>query len=350
MDTAAEMYAMREKSQANKNGGDMAETTLGRKCPFAPSDISPFVAMALQDHSAVWDISDVKSPLRRAPAKRKRTESIGKDMNSSVKMEMTTNTVATMAYLLQSGSPLYDPVEKLWRCWNGHELCIKRISDYSGAEEVTCDFCGVTHWCKNKEVRAKPHRLKKLPPEGLLPAEAEPVDETYLYNCSECGMDLCAHCASEVYQDERYHVPCMQCVQCKLFMHDTDGMLHRCQVKRTRVSPSVLHKSPTSTSGCVSSSIQMDSTGSCGVSVGREQSITTQLLPSDVWEVCVAAKNAEEEVRARALATTLFVKETYVPDTVKQLTFRMPTRLAAEELARRGRDAGLCTAVRKSFV
>ncbi|RNF08588.1 hypothetical protein TraAM80_02697 [Trypanosoma rangeli] len=328
----------------------------------SPVNISRFIQMSVRSISPQREISQM-TPQRQRPQSKAGRDSNGNSVEAAKTGDASSeanypeeNIVENTAYLLQCGSPLYDPVKERWRCWNGHELSVKERSDYGDVEGVSCDFCGLTDWLDELQETDAPtkgkRRSRKPPKQNKIAKEPR-----YLYHCDVCDMDLCTHCAKELRVDARYHVPCMQCRRCLLFMRDDEAALHHCYLKRAREVLPLTTPSP-STSGGASSSSFTESVLNRTSARPRDPSPPVVHLPPDstttsvqrpmtTWEVCVTFEGAEAEAEVRCIGDSLLLLGVETPGAAGQLLFRTPTRLAAEELAQRFHDRGLFASLRR---
>ncbi|KAG8347077.1 hypothetical protein TRVL_02095 [Trypanosoma vivax] len=338
---------------------------------FAPQNISRFIEMSHFSRSPEREISQMTTQPRYSMKRARSKEGVDVEDRSygegTVSMdEMELNSRAATAYLLQCGSPLYDPVSGVWLCWNNHSMQTIDLNTYGSAEGICCDFCGFTHWLDQPQS----HRLtknKEWSPKGLKVEDNVNKVIPAFYHCDSCGMDLCAGCALDVKNDGRYHVPCMQCRHCGLFMRDNEAMLHRCQAKRVNAT-TASSKTPLATKGAASSiteATRLESSIGAGSREGSpvcsvahtslplpvplKQGCVVSLRSSAdlVWEVCVTCKTTADELRARFNAESMSLKEFPTLWGRGYLVFCMQTRLAAEEFARVMRDSGISATLRR---
>lgn len=261
------------------------------------------------------------------------------------------------AYLLQCGSPLYDPVRESWRCWGGHELRVKERAQYGTADGISCDFCGFTDWREEVQGEEESLKPKRRGRKRIHRKETHEGTQCF-YHCDLCLMDLCTHCANELRDDRRYHVPCMQCRRCLVFMRSEEAALHLCHLKRTREAAPIFTTPSISTSGGASSSPFAESVATLTSARAREPSppvvpevpnltVFSVQRCETAWEVCVTFEAAEAEAEVRRIGESLSAREVETPGMKGQLIFRTRTRLAAEELVHRIHDRGLFASLRR---
>ncbi|EAN97085.1 hypothetical protein C3747_63g146 [Trypanosoma cruzi] len=328
----------------------------------SPVNISRFIEMSARSISPQREISQM-TPQKQFPQNKITREAKG-NSTESVKPEDVLHEVShpeenmaeNTAYLLQCGSPLYDPVKEIWRCWNGHELRIKERSQYGAVDGVSCDFCGFTDWLEVLEGTGVGMKGKRRGKKAIKRREKE-AEPRYFYHCDVCDMDLCTHCAKDLRVDSRYHVPCMQCRRCLVFMRNEEAALHHCYLKRAREVLNFMTPS-TSTSGGASSSSFTESVATLTSFRPRESSPPVISMPPDptrastqfpiiAWEVCVKFENATAEAEVRKIGESLSLRGIETPGVPDQLIFRTPTRLAAEELAQHVHEKGLFASIRR---
>ncbi|RNF18952.1 uncharacterized protein Tco025E_04343 [Trypanosoma conorhini] len=328
----------------------------------APVNISRFIEMSAPSISPQREISQMTPQRQRPPAKPGR-DSNGNSMEAAKPEDAAyeanypeENIAENTVYLLQCGSPLYDPVKERWRCWNGHELRVKERSQYGDVEGVSCDFCGLTDWLdelQEAEAPTKGRRRSRKTPKQKKSAK----EPRYLYHCDVCEMDLCPQCAKELRADARYHVPCMQCRRCLGFMRDDEAALHHCYLKRAREALTLTTPSPSTSGGASSSSVTESVMNRTSlrprepsppvVHLPPESTPTSAQRPITAWEVCVTFESAAAEAEVRCIGESLSLRGVEAPGEAGRLIFRTPTRLAAEELAQRFHDQGLFASLRR---
>ncbi|KEG14267.1 hypothetical protein DQ04_00551190 [Trypanosoma grayi] len=323
----------------------------------APVNISRFIEMSSRSLSPQREILQMTAQLHRPRPSKNQDPAIqgnrgveNKDVVQQIEHQEQ-NTVQNTAYLLQCGSALYDPVKEGWRCWNGHELRIKERAQYGPVDGVSCDFCGYTDWLEElREVKEVPKTKGRG---GKRPRAKTVKKETlYFYHCDVCGMDLCTHCAKELRDDSRYHVPCMQCRRCLVFMRDDEAVLHRCYMKHEHGTPTLVTPS-SSASGGASSSSHAESVAPLALATQTKPSppvldvAPMPQRPKTTWEVFVTFETAVEEALVRRIGEALAVEEAEAPEEKGQRIFRTRTRLAAEEFAQRIHDTGLFASLRR---
>nr|CCC89978.1 unnamed protein product [Trypanosoma congolense IL3000] len=319
-------------SHLEREGG----SSTGSKYLSAPHSMSCFVGMALRCNSPHKELSQMTPQLPCSSAKRPR-EDDAKASGEIVVDDNERNTIETVAYLMQNGSPVYDPVKQLWCCWEGHEMHPRKLEEYALAEGVTCDFCGESHW-RQSDVDCQSNSLTNM--RTITGGNRE--GEALFYHCESCGMDLCFFCARDVYEDERYHVPCVQCKRCGVFLKTSEGLLHRCD--RRACEQQSLPSGATKSVGDGTSSSLSDISSHIGL---KRESSADKLYSCCGWELRVAHATPDEVFKIRDIASSLLVEGTETTGDVGCLVFHLPTRLISEEFAQRAKDMDLFTSIQK---
>ncbi|ORC93787.1 uncharacterized protein TM35_000016640 [Trypanosoma theileri] len=329
----------------------------------APENISRFIEMSShRSLSPQREISQMTAHIRPPQTKRRRDDeshddNIAKHDDTLQQVEHhEENTIENTAYLLQCGSPLYDPVKEGWRCWNNHELRIKEREQYGPVDGVSCDFCGFTDWLEGlEEAEEEKKSTKGKKRGGRKKPKTKMNEKKYLYHCDVCDMDLCIHCARELRDDSRYHVPCMQCKHCLMFMRSDDAVMHRCHatIPQTEVTHRLVTSSASTSGGATSSTntesarIQDSSEGSVATPTAVALSVSPLRRPNTAWELCVTFETTGSEAKVRLIGQSFGMEEVEMPKVSRQLVFRTRTRLAAEEFAQRIHSEGLFTSLRR---
>ncbi|GET92443.1 hypothetical protein, conserved [Leishmania tarentolae] len=139
---------------------------------------------------------------------------------------------------MQLGSPLYDPVQRQFVCWQLHPLEKRPRTSYGDVEGISCDFCGHTDWIEEASERATTSESVSTTvlgaDGGKRDTKASSVEayvtarSRFFYHCSACQVDICQACLEEVRSDERLHVPCFECQRCGVYETRQNAPLHRC--------------------------------------------------------------------------------------------------------------------------
>lgn len=229
VDDDAEPFSLSDRHRSRSSIPSTLPRSIGKPSPSAEilsqAATAPSRSVSGAGHTSLDTVSSTTATAAAAVA-----YVISSDDEGSL---LSSDDLDTLTFTCHSfGSPLYDPVKDCFLCWNRHKLDRKPRTAYGAVDGVSCDFCGDTDWIE------APPGLASAGPSSSAAAEALGVvsiaeEDHFLFHCDVCDVDLCLRCLAEVRQDERFHVPCLQCRSCHRFETRHGATLHRCSGERS---------------------------------------------------------------------------------------------------------------------